>query len=46
LKACFEDYKKLEYKEVEVEKFQNKEKAWSIINQSIIDYKEYMAHKQ
>jgi len=41
LKAYFEDYKKLENKEVEVEKFQNKEKAWKIINQSIEDYAEY-----
>lgn len=43
LKAFFEDYKKLENKEVEVEKFQNKEKAWQIINKSIEDYKVYMA---
>jgi len=43
LKAFFEDYKKLENKEVEVEKFQNREKAWSIINKSIVDYNEYMA---
>jgi inorganic pyrophosphatase len=42
LKAFFEDYKKLENKEVLVEKFQNKEMAWEIINQSIVDYKEYM----
>jgi len=43
LKNFFEDYKKLENKEVLVEKFQNKEKAWEIIKQSMIDYKEYMA---
>lgn len=41
LKAFFEDYKKLENKEVEVEKFQNKEKAWQIINKSIEDYAQY-----
>lgn len=46
LKAFFEDYKKLEHKEVLVEKFQNREKAWDIINKSIVDYKEYMASKQ
>lgn len=40
LKAFFEDYKKLENKTVEVEKFQNKEKAWRIINKSIEDYNE------
>lgn len=42
IKAFFEDYKKLEHKTVEVEKFQSREKALEIINQSIIDYKEYM----
>ena len=41
LKAFFEDYKKLENKTVEVEKFQNKEKAWEIINKSIADYAVY-----
>lgn len=39
LKNFFEDYKKLENKTVVVEKFQNKELALEIINQSIIDYK-------
>jgi len=43
LKAFFEDYKKLENKEVEVERFQNKEKAWEIIEQSIADYKDFMS---
>ncbi len=43
LKNFFEDYKKLENKEVLVEKFQNKEKAWEIINQSIEDYKLLMS---
>ncbi len=42
LQTFFEDYKKLENKEVLVEKFQNKEKAWEIIEQSIIDYKAYI----
>ncbi|MEE9438374.1 MAG: inorganic diphosphatase [Saprospiraceae bacterium] len=42
LKAFFEDYKKLENKTVEVADFQNKEKAWKIIDQSIIDYKAFM----
>lgn len=46
LKAFFEDYKKLENKEVEVEKFQNKEKAWEIINRSIEDYKVYMKENE
>jgi inorganic pyrophosphatase len=46
LKAFFEDYKKLENKEVEVEKFQNKEKAWEIINRSIVDYKVYMKENE
>ncbi len=42
LKAFFEDYKKLENKEVMVEKFQNKEKGWEIVSQSMVDYKELM----
>ena len=42
LRAFFEDYKKLENKTVEVDKFQNKEKAWEIVNESIIDYNNYM----
>lgn len=46
LKAFFEDYKKLENKEVEVEKFQNKEMAWKIINQSVEDYKVYMKENE
>jgi len=44
LRAFFEDYKKLENKTVEVEKFQNKEKAWKIVEKSIEDYKSYMAN--
>ena len=42
LKAFFEDYKKLENKEVEVEKFQNKEKGCEIVSQSMVDYEAYM----
>jgi len=38
LKNFFEDYKKLEHKEVVVEDFQNKETAIEIVKQSIIDY--------
>ena len=38
LKNFFEDYKKLENKEVIVEDFQNKEIAIEIVKQSIIDY--------
>jgi inorganic pyrophosphatase len=38
LKNFFEDYKKLEHKEVIVEDFQNKEIAIEIVKQSIIDY--------
>ncbi len=38
LKAFFEDYKKLENKEVQVDKFQNKEKGWKIVSQSMVDY--------
>lgn len=45
LKAFFEDYKKLENKEVEVERFQNKEKGWEIVSQSMIDYEAYMSGK-
>lgn len=40
LQSFFEDYKKLEHKEVIVEDFQNREKAMEIINQSIVDYQE------
>ena len=38
LKNFFEDYKKLENKEVVVEDFQNKKTAIEIVKQSIIDY--------
>lgn len=38
LKNFFEDYKKLENKSVEVEEFQNAEKAREIVTQSMKDY--------
>ncbi|MBP9150882.1 MAG: inorganic diphosphatase [Flavobacteriales bacterium] len=38
LRFFFEDYKKLENKTVEVEEFQNREMAYEIIRQSMIDY--------
>ena len=41
LRNFFEDYKKLENKEVIVEKFQRKDVALEIINQAILDYKDY-----
>jgi inorganic pyrophosphatase len=40
LKRFFEDYKKLENKEVNVEQFMGKEKAFEIINESLNLYKE------
>ncbi|NMH26890.1 inorganic diphosphatase [Flavobacterium silvaticum] len=40
LKSFFEDYKKLEHKEVVVEEFQNRETAWKIIDKAIADYNE------
>ena len=43
LKNFFEDYKKLENKEVVVEDFQNKATALKIIEQSIVDYQEKFA---
>lgn len=42
LKNFFEDYKKLENKTVEVEDFQDAERARQIVNQSISDYKKLM----
>lgn len=41
-RSFFEDYKKLENKEVVVEDFQNKEVAFEIINKSIEDYQKYI----
>ena len=43
LRNFFEDYKKLENKEVQVEEFQNAEKAKEIILQSMEDYKAHIA---
>lgn len=40
LRSFFEDYKKLENKEVIVEDFQDRKVAMQVIEQSIIDYKE------
>jgi inorganic pyrophosphatase len=42
LKKFFEDYKKLEHKNVTVEEFVDREKAYGIINDSIILYKEFI----
>ena len=39
LRNFFEDYKKLEHKEVLVEEFQNVDVARKVVEQSIIDYK-------
>lgn len=38
MKNFFEDYKKLEHKEVVVEEFQNREIAWEIVEKAIADY--------
>ncbi|MBO6794982.1 MAG: inorganic diphosphatase [Balneolaceae bacterium] len=43
LRSFFEDYKKLEHKEVIVEDFQNASVAREIVQQSILDYKELYA---
>jgi inorganic pyrophosphatase len=40
LRNFFEDYKKLENKSVVVEEFQNRELAYQIVEQAIIDYQE------
>lgn len=42
LRSFFEDYKKLENKEVIVEEFQGREVAMEVIEQSIHDYKAFM----
>lgn len=39
LRRFFEDYKLLENKEVVIENFQNRERAITIIEQSLVDYK-------
>lgn len=40
LRNFFEDYKKLENKSVVVEEFQNRDLAYQIVSQAIIDYQE------
>lgn len=42
LKRFFEDYKKLERKNVTVEEFLNREKAYEIVTESMNLYREYM----
>ena len=42
LKNFFEDYKKLENKTVRIEQFQKAETAKEIIEQSMVDYEEYL----
>jgi inorganic pyrophosphatase len=42
LKRFFEDYKKLEHKNVTVEELISREKAYEIINDSLKLYKDYM----
>ncbi|MCL4124184.1 UNVERIFIED_CONTAM: hypothetical protein GTU68_010347 [Idotea baltica] len=42
LRTFFEDYKKLENKSVEVEKFFNAKVAKEIVEQSMVDYKQYI----
>ena len=43
LRSFFEDYKKLEHKEVIVEDFQGAEVARQVIEQSVVDYKKLMS---
>jgi inorganic pyrophosphatase len=45
LRNFFEDYKKLEHREVVVEEFQSREVAYEIINQSIVDYRDKFIKK-
>lgn len=42
MRSFFEDYKKMEHKEVEVEEFQNAEVAKKVIAQSIKDYQNFI----
>lgn len=46
IKNFFEDYKKLENKTVEVDEFQNAEEARKVVQQSQLDYEEYIAQNQ
>jgi inorganic pyrophosphatase len=46
LRAFFEDYKKLEEKEVVIEDFLGKEEAMKIIEQSFVDYDKLMAEEK
>ncbi|MGB0391561.1 MAG: inorganic diphosphatase [Salibacteraceae bacterium] len=46
LRAFFEDYKKLEDKEVVIEDFLGKKEAMKIIEQSFVDYDKLMADKK
>ena len=43
VKSFFEDYKKLEHKTVKVEDFLNKEVAYKIIEQAVVDYRKQFA---
>jgi len=43
LRSFFEDYKKLEHKTVEVTQFQSAEIAKEIVQQSIVDYNNYIS---
>ncbi|PPK93243.1 MULTISPECIES: inorganic diphosphatase [Nonlabens] len=45
MRNFFQDYKKLENKEVSVDEFQGREKALEIVNQSIEDYKKKFGTK-
>ena len=46
IRNFFEDYKKLENKEVIVKEFQGREKAFKIIEQSIVDYEKKFGNKK
>jgi inorganic pyrophosphatase len=45
IRNFFEDYKKLEHREVVVEEFQSREVAYGIINQSIVDNRDKFIKK-
>jgi len=46
IRNFFEDYKKLENKEVIVKEFQGRDKAFKIIEQSIVDYQKKFGNKK